>query len=84
VYQSTPEGKILAVNPAFVKILGFDSAEEIYALSGAAALYWEPQARIGFVQELERAGANVQRESVLRRRDGAQVVVLESARVGAR
>jgi len=81
VYQSTPEGKILAVNPAFVKILGFDSAEEIYALAGAAALYWEPQARLSFVQELERAGAMYSAESVLRRRDGAQVVVLESARV---
>jgi PAS domain S-box-containing protein len=81
VYQSTPEGKILAVNPAFVKILGFNSAEEIYALPGAASLYWDPKARISFVQELERTGAMYSAESVLRRRDGAQVVVLESARV---
>jgi diguanylate cyclase (GGDEF)-like protein/PAS domain S-box-containing protein len=81
VYQSTPEGKVLAVNPAFVKILGFDSAEEIYALPGAASLYWDPQARTAFVQELEHAGAMYSAESVLRRRDGAQVVVLESARV---
>jgi diguanylate cyclase (GGDEF)-like protein/PAS domain S-box-containing protein len=81
VYQSTPEGKVLAVNPAFVKILGFGSAEEIYALPGAASLYWDPNARIAFVQELERAGAMYSAESVLRRRDGAQVVVLESARV---
>ncbi len=81
VYQSTPEGKILAVNPAFVKILGFNSAEEIYALPGAASLYWDPKARISFVQELERAGAMYSAESVLRRRDGARVVVLESARV---
>ena len=81
VYQSTPEGKVLAVNPAFVKILGFDSAEEIYALPGAAALYWDPKSRTAFVQELERAGAMYSAESVLRRRDGARVVVLESARV---
>jgi diguanylate cyclase (GGDEF)-like protein/PAS domain S-box-containing protein len=81
VYQSTPEGKVLAVNPAFVKILGFGSAEEIYALPGAASLYWDPQARTAFVRELERTGAMYSTEAVLRRRDGAQVVVLESARV---
>ncbi|MBS0388850.1 MAG: PAS domain S-box protein, partial [Proteobacteria bacterium] len=81
VYQFSPAGKVLAVNPAFVKLLGFGSAEEIYALPGAAALYWDPAARAVFVQELERAGEVHTAETLLRRRDGAQIVVLESARV---
>ena len=81
VYQFSPEGKVLAVNPAFVKLLGFENADEIYALPGVTALYWDPAARAAFVQELERAGEVHTAETLLRRRDGAQVVVLESARV---
>jgi diguanylate cyclase (GGDEF)-like protein/PAS domain S-box-containing protein len=81
VYQLSPAGKVLAVNPAFVRLLGFASAEEIYALPGAAALYWDPAARAVFVQELERAGEVHTAETLLRRQDGAQIVVLESARV---
>jgi diguanylate cyclase (GGDEF)-like protein/PAS domain S-box-containing protein len=81
VYQFSPAGKVLAVNPAFVRLLGFASAEDIYALPGAAALYWDPAARAVFVQELERAGEVHTAETLLRRHDGAQIVVLESARV---
>jgi diguanylate cyclase (GGDEF)-like protein/PAS domain S-box-containing protein len=81
VYQFSPAGKVLAVNPAFVRLLGFASAEDIYALPGAAALYWDPAARAVFVQELERAGEVHTAETLLRRQDGAQIVVLESARV---
>ena len=81
VYRFSPGGNVLAVNPAFVRLLGFTTAEEIYALPGAAALYWDPAARALFVQELERAGEVHTAETLLRRRDGAQLVVLESARV---
>ncbi len=81
VYQFSPAGKVLAVNPAFVRLLGYPSAEDIYALPGAAALYWDPAARAVFVQELERAGEVHTAETLLRRQDGAQLVVLESARV---
>jgi diguanylate cyclase (GGDEF)-like protein/PAS domain S-box-containing protein len=81
VYQFSPAGKVLAVNPAFVRLLGYASAEEIYGLPGATALYWDPAARAVFVQELERAGEVHTAETLLRRQDGVQLVVLESARV---
>ena len=81
VYQFSPDGKVLAVNPAFVRLLGYSSAEEVYALPGVGALYWDSAQRASFVQELERAGEVHTAETVLRRRDGAQLVVLESARV---
>ncbi len=32
VYISTPEGKLLEVNPALVAILGYDSKEELFNL----------------------------------------------------
>jgi diguanylate cyclase (GGDEF)-like protein/PAS domain S-box-containing protein len=81
VYQFSPDGKVAAVNPAFIKLLGYSSAEEIYALPGAGSLYWDTAARAKFVQELERVGEVRAAETVLCRRDGSQLVVLESARV---
>jgi diguanylate cyclase (GGDEF)-like protein/PAS domain S-box-containing protein len=81
VYQFSPDGKVLAVNPAFLKLLGYANAEEVYALPGVGSLYWDSAARATFVQELERVGEVHTAETLLRRRDGSQLVVLESARV---
>jgi diguanylate cyclase (GGDEF)-like protein/PAS domain S-box-containing protein len=81
VYRFSAEGKVLAVNPAFLKLLGYSTAEEVYALPGVASLYWDAGARASFVKELERVGEVHTAETLLRRRDGSQLVVLESARV---
>jgi diguanylate cyclase (GGDEF)-like protein/PAS domain S-box-containing protein len=81
VYQVSPEGRVIAVNPAFVRMLGYANAEEIYALPSAAELWWNPAERPAFMDQLDRSGAVHMAESLLRRRDGTQVVVLESARV---
>ena len=81
VYQVSPEGRVQAVNPAFVAMLGFASAEEIYALPSMASLNWQPPERVAFLEELERTGAVHNAETLMRRRDGTQLVVLESARV---
>jgi PAS domain S-box-containing protein len=81
VYQCAPDGRILEVNPAFVKMLGYTSAEEIYALPGIAMLYRNPSERAEFERALESHGEIHNAEFVLRCRDGSQVVVLESARV---
>ena len=42
VYQTSRDGRILVANPAFVKLLGYDSAEELYQVP-AGALYWYPE-----------------------------------------
>lgn len=81
VYQCAPDGQILAVNPAFVKMLGYATAEEIYALPGVSMLYWSPAERAAFERRLDVEGEIHNAETQLRRRDGQQVVVLESARV---
>ncbi|MFO1402482.1 MAG: PAS domain S-box protein [Steroidobacteraceae bacterium] len=81
VYQCAPDGRILAANPAFVKMLGYASAEEMYALPGVSMLYWNPAERAGFERRLDAEGEIHNAEMQLRRRDGQRVVVLESARV---
>ncbi len=81
VYQCAPDGRILAANPAFVKMLGYASAEEIYALPSVSMLYWNPAERPSFERRLDAEGEIHNAEVSLRRRDGQLVVVLESARV---
>ena len=39
VYRATPEGKLLVVNDALVKMLGYDSAEELLALNLATDVF---------------------------------------------
>ncbi len=80
VYQSSAGGRLISVNPAFVKTLGYASAEELYALPHASMLYWNPADRGEFARQLEGTGEVHNAEFELRRRDGQQIVVLESAR----
>lgn len=79
VYQSTRDGRLLSVNPAFVRMLGYSSAEELHALPSAAMCYWRPADRAEFARRLESEGSIRNAEFCLRRRDGQQIVVLESA-----
>ena len=80
VYQSGRDGRLLSVNPAFVAMLGYGSAEELYALPSAAALYWDPADRAEFARRVESEGEIRDAEFLMRRRDGQQLVVLENAR----
>jgi diguanylate cyclase (GGDEF)-like protein/PAS domain S-box-containing protein len=81
VYRISNEGRLLAVNPAFVRTLGFESPEQVYALPSVAALYWDPAGRAQLMAALERDGEVHNAEVQLRRRDGQQVTVLISARL---
>jgi diguanylate cyclase (GGDEF)-like protein/PAS domain S-box-containing protein len=81
VFRISPEGRLLSVNPAFVRILGYDDAAQLLALPGVAALYWEPAARAQFMATLAREGELRNAEILLRRRDGQQVVALASIRM---
>ena len=80
VYQSGRDGRLLSVNPAFVKMLGYSSAEQLYALPSAAALYWNPADRAEFARRVDAAGEIRAAEFLMRTRDGEQLVVLDSAR----
>jgi diguanylate cyclase (GGDEF)-like protein/PAS domain S-box-containing protein len=81
VYQSRRDGRLLSVNPAFVAMLGYRSAEELYALPSAAALYWDPADRTEFTRRVESVGEIRDAEFLMRRRDGERLVILENARL---
>jgi diguanylate cyclase (GGDEF)-like protein/PAS domain S-box-containing protein len=80
VYRTTRDGRFLVVNPAFVQILGYDSAEEIYQLR-AASLYWYPADRDSYVRRLDSEGEVRDVEYVLRRKNGSMLVVVDNGRV---
>ena len=80
VYQTTRDGRILAVNPAFAQMLGYDSAAEICAVP-VAALYWYPNDRDSYERRMDSDGEVRNEEIVLRRKDGSMVVVVDNSRV---
>ncbi len=80
VYQSTRDGRLVSVNSAFVKMLGYSSAEEMYALPSSVMLFWNPHDRSEFVRRVDADGEVRSAEVLLRRRDGTQVVALENSR----
>jgi len=45
IYRSTPDGKFLAVNAALVRLLGYDSADEVLGLNMGRDVYADPAER---------------------------------------
>ena len=80
VYRTSRDGRLLVVNPAFVQMLGYGSAEEIYQVP-AGSLYWYPSDRDTYVRRMETEGEVRNDEYVLRRKDGSMLVVVDNGRV---
>jgi diguanylate cyclase (GGDEF)-like protein/PAS domain S-box-containing protein len=80
VYQTSRDGRILVANPAFVKLLGYNSAEEVCQVP-AGSLYWYPSDRETFARRAESEGELRNEEYVMRRKDGSMLVVVENCRV---
>jgi PAS domain S-box-containing protein len=77
VYFSTAQGKLLECNPALVRMLGFDSKEELMLLN-KSAFYDDPQVRTWKVGELERSGSIRNFEVTLVRKDGKKIRCIDS------
>jgi len=58
VYRSTPEGKFVEVNPAMIKMLGYESREELMSIEIKTQLYFDPADRESLIldNELEEMG----------------------------
>jgi two-component system cell cycle sensor histidine kinase/response regulator CckA len=81
VYQSTPDGRILAANPMLLKMLGLANEAEMNDVNIAHDLYVDPYIRHRLLEQLEQEGGFQNVEYELRRRDGKIITVLENARV---
>lgn len=83
IYQTTPEGRYLSVNPAFARMHGFDSPEEmIEAVSDIGQqLYVNPEDRERIKRLLAEHGAVEGFETQLRRKDGGAFWASINARI---
>ncbi len=82
MYQTTPDGRYLELNPALARLLGFETpAETMAAIKDIARqVYVEPARREEFVRALETDGIVRDFESQIRRRDGSVIWVCEHGR----
>jgi PAS domain S-box-containing protein len=79
VFISSPEGRFLDINPAGVELYSYDSKEELLKIDLTKDLYVHPEDRQRFQEELTRCGYVKDYEMLLKRKDGQQLVVLETA-----
>ncbi len=79
VYESTPEGKLIEINPAGLELFGFDSKEELMKVDIAGDLYLNPEDRSKFREILERDGYVKNYELAIKRKDGGRAIVLETS-----
>jgi PAS domain S-box-containing protein len=82
IYQSTPDGRYLAVNAALAKMYGYDSPEDMMTQVSdiQGQIYVDPAFRLRFKDEIESTGIVRALEYQVRRRDGSTLWISESAR----
>ncbi len=80
VYRSTQEGRFLDVNPALVSMLGYNSQEELLAVSIAENVYANPADRDRLVKEYAGAETFTNVPLQWRRKDGKPISVRLSGR----
>jgi PAS domain S-box-containing protein len=77
-YLATPEGRLLACNPTFAKIFGFNSVEEALK-TNLKSLFPAGPARANFLQMLRNKKKLARHESEMLRKDGQPIYVVENA-----
>src|SRR3990172_5959680 len=81
LYRTTPDGRILMCNPAAVRLLGFDSFDELAKRNLEEEGFEPDYPRQEFHEKMERDGKVVGLESQWTRKDGTTIFVRESATV---
>jgi len=80
VYRNTLDGRMIECNDAMARMLGYESKEEFLQFR-AHDLYFEPDQREDFLEEIREHGGAHSLEVCLRRKDGAPVWLLESVHI---
>ena len=79
VFISNPEGKILEINPAGARLLGFSSVKELVNIHNIENFYANPKDRALYKKTIIANGHVKDYEINLRRKDGKLITVLETA-----
>ena len=81
VFISSKEGKFLDVNPALLKMLGYENKDNFLAMDIATDLYLKPEIRREYQKKMEKYGRVVDYELEWRRRDGHTIPVVLTSHV---
>ncbi len=82
IFQTSPEGTYLDVNPALTRIYGYSSREELMSKISdiAKLLYVDKNRRAEFVKLMQERGMVQDFESQIYRKDGSVIWIAENAR----
>lgn len=80
IYRTTPEGKILTANAAFIAMLGFDSFEDLAKRDLEKEGFSTQTPRSNFKEVIESGGEVRNLESQWTKKDGSLIYVSENAR----
>lgn len=78
LFFATPEGQFLDVNDAMVRMLGYQSRDELLRADVSAHLYPTPAAKERLVRTITERGALRNYEELLRRKDGSLLHTLQN------
>lgn len=81
LYRSAPDGALLAANPAFLDLLGYDSFEQLSDENESVeSFYVDGSQREKWLERIVETGEVLDFDLELRRRDGSTVWVQDTAR----
>jgi PAS domain S-box-containing protein len=82
IFQSTPDGHLLSVNPRLAQMHGYDSPEEMITgvMDLGHQIFVDPEQLVEFRRELEETGVVRGREYQVYRKDGATFWISVAAR----
>jgi len=82
IYQSTPQGRFLSINPVMARIFGYDSPEQMLSnvVSIENQLYGDPADRREFQRLMMAQGEVDKFINRYRRKDGSHIWIQENAR----
>jgi PAS domain S-box-containing protein len=78
IYIATPDDRVLEVNPALVRMLGFNSKDELLS-KRVSEIFVDESHRAAIIREVNHQPSPEAREIILRRKDGLPVICLHTA-----
>lgn len=76
-FTSTIDGKLLMCNPAYVKILGYDSIEDMMKVT-TKSFYKNPEDRVKVIEAIREKKKLENYEITLLKKDGEEVIAIEN------
>ncbi len=81
MFQVTLSGKVIRVNPAYARMLGYDSPHELQSETSTSPFYENPEDRARMLEALKHKGKLTNFELKLQRKDGSPVWILVNVRL---